>query len=105
MHAEVISVGTELTTGASLDTNSQWLSLELAAIGIPVTYHTTVADDLAALAGVIRTAAARSDITILTGGLGPTLDDLTRQALAEVLGGVAVVHPASLAFLPTPLSA
>ena len=48
MHAEIISVGTELTTGASLDTNSQWLSLELAAIGISVSFHTTVADDLAA---------------------------------------------------------
>jgi nicotinamide-nucleotide amidase len=99
MHAEVISVGTELTTGASLDTNSQWLSLELAAIGIPVSYHTTVADDLAALAGVIRTAAARSEITILTGGLGPTLDDLTRQALAEVLGVELVLDPASLEFI------
>lgn len=101
MHAEVISVGTELTTGASLDTNSQWLSLELAAIGIPVTYHTTVADDLAALADVIRAAAARSDITILTGGLGPTLDDLTRQALAEVLGVELVLDPASLEFIRT----
>ena len=57
MHAEIISVGTELTTGAMLDTNSQWLSLELAAIGIPVHYHTTVADNLDAMAGVLRTAA------------------------------------------------
>jgi nicotinamide-nucleotide amidase len=99
MHAEVISVGTELTTGASLDTNCQWLSLELAAIGIPVSYHTTVADDLAALAGVIRTAADRAEIVILTGGLGPTLDDLTRQALAEVLGVELVLDPASLEFI------
>jgi nicotinamide-nucleotide amidase len=99
MHAEIISVGTELTTGASLDTNSQWLSLELAAVGIPVSYHTTVADDLAALVGVIRTAAARADVAILTGGLGPTLDDLTRQALADVLGVELVVDPASLEFI------
>jgi nicotinamide-nucleotide amidase len=99
MHAEIISVGTELTTGASLDTNSQWLSLELAAVGIPVSYHTTVADDLAALVGVIRTAAARADVVILTGGLGPTLDDLTRQALAEVLGVELVLDPASLEFI------
>jgi nicotinamide-nucleotide amidase len=86
MHAEIISVGTELTTGAMLDTNSQWLSLELAAIGISVHYHTTVADNLDAMAGVLRTAADRSDLILLTGGLGPTLDDLTRQALAAVLG-------------------
>ncbi|HXY36358.1 MAG TPA: CinA family nicotinamide mononucleotide deamidase-related protein [Planctomycetaceae bacterium] len=99
MYAEIISVGTELTTGASLDTNSQWLSLELAAIGIPVSYHTTVADDMAALVGVIRTAAQRSEIIILTGGLGPTLDDLTRQALAEVLGVELVLDPASLEFI------
>ncbi|HEV7999155.1 MAG TPA: molybdopterin-binding protein [Planctomycetaceae bacterium] len=99
MHAEIIAVGTELTTGASLDTNSQWLSLELAAVGIPVSYHTTVADDLAALVGVIRTAAARADVVILTGGLGPTLDDLTRQALAEVLGVELVLDSASLEFI------
>jgi nicotinamide-nucleotide amidase len=99
MHAEIISVGTELTTGASLDTNSQWLSLELAAIGIPVSYHTTVADDMAAMVGVIRTAADRSDVIILTGGLGPTLDDLTRQALAEVLGVELVLDAASLEFI------
>jgi nicotinamide-nucleotide amidase len=99
MHAEIISVGTELTTGASLDTNSQWLSLELAAIGIPVSYHTTVADDQTALELVIRTAADRSHITILTGGLGPTLDDLTRQALAGVLGVELVLDPASLEFI------
>jgi nicotinamide-nucleotide amidase len=99
MHAEIISVGTELTTGASLDTNSQWLSLELADVGISVSYHTTVADDLAALVGVIRTAAARTDVVILTGGLGPTLDDLTRQALADVLGVELVLDPASLEFI------
>ena len=72
MHAEIISVGTEMTTGAMLDTNSQWLSLELAAIGIPVHFHTTVADNLDAMAGVIlRAAADRSDLVLLTGGLGP----------------------------------
>ena len=99
MHAEIISVGTELTTGAMLDTNSQWLSLELAAIGIPVHFHTTVADNLEAMAGVVRTAAERSDIVVLTGGLGPTLDDLTRQALAAVLGTELVLDVESLEFI------
>jgi nicotinamide-nucleotide amidase len=99
MHAEIISVGTELTTGASLDTNSQWLSLELAAIGISVVYHTTVADDQAAIVSVIRTAASRVDVVILTGGLGPTLDDLTRQALADVLRVELVLDASSLEFI------
>jgi nicotinamide-nucleotide amidase len=99
MNAEVISVGTELTTGAMLDTNSQWLSLELAAIGIPVHFHTTVADNLDAMAGVLRTAADRSDLILLSGGLGPTLDDLTRQALAAVLGTELVLHEPSLEFI------
>ena len=86
MHAEIISIGTELTTGAKLDTNSQWLSLELQAVGIPVHFHVTVADDLAANVNVLRTAVDRSDIVLITGGLGPTLDDLTRDASRQERG-------------------
>ncbi len=97
MHAETIAIGTELTTGAKLDTNSQWLSLELAALGIPVRYHTTVADDLAANIDVFRIAAERADLVIITGGLGPTLDDLTREALAEMAGVPLVLDADSLA--------
>lgn len=96
MHAEIISVGSELTSGAKLDTNSQWLSLELAEIGIPVVAHTTIADDVDAMADAIRTAMDRSDIVLLTGGLGPTLDDLTREAIAQVLGKPLVLHEPSL---------
>jgi nicotinamide-nucleotide amidase len=83
MHAEIISIGTELTTGAKLDTNSQWLSLELQAAGIPVHYHVTVADDLEANVNVFQAAVGRSDVVLITGGLGPTLDDLTRDVLAR----------------------
>lgn len=96
MPAEIIAIGTELTTGAKLDTNSQWLSQELAAAGIAVTYHTTVADDLAANVAVLRTAIERVELVIITGGLGPTLDDLTRDALAAVLGRPLVLHEPSL---------
>lgn len=96
MPAEIISIGTELTTGAKLDTNSQWLSLELSAIGIPVHFHTTVADDLAANIGALKTAATRADIVLVTGGLGPTLDDLTRDALAQMTGTRLVLHEPSL---------
>ena len=84
MQAEIIAIGTELTTGAKLDTNSQWLSLELSRLGIPVQYHTTVADGLDEMVAVFRLASQRADLVIITGGLGPTLDDLTRQALATM---------------------
>lgn len=96
MQAETIAIGTELTTGAKLDTNSQWLSLELSAVGIPVWYHTTVADTLEANLLVFRQAVERADIVLITGGLGPTLDDLTREALAALLGVELVLDESSL---------
>lgn len=99
MHAEIISIGSELTSGAKLDTNSQWLSLELSEIGIPVHFHATMADEPAAMLDVFRTAADRSDIVLITGGLGPTLDDLTRELIAELLGTELVLHQPSLEFI------
>lgn len=90
MKAEIISIGSELTSGQNLDTNSQWLSIELAKIGIPVHYHTTVADDLDANIAVLRHAVGRAELVLVTGGLGPTQDDLTREAMAA-LGGVGLV--------------
>ena len=96
MHAEIISVGTELTTGTKLDTNSQWLSLELAEIGISVLAHLTISDDLDAMIHALRTAAERSEIVLVTGGLGPTLDDLTREALAKFANVELVQHLPSL---------
>lgn len=96
MHAEIIAIGTELTTGAKLDTNSQWLSVELAAQGISTLFHTTVADDLQANLRVVREAISRVDLVIISGGLGPTLDDLTREVLAEVGGVELVLDEASL---------
>jgi nicotinamide-nucleotide amidase len=98
-HAEIIAIGSELTSGASLDTNSQWISRRLADAGIPVTRHTAVADDLEDMLAVFRDAAARSDVLIITGGLGPTLDDLTRQALAGLAGVELVLHEPALEHL------
>ncbi|MBN2296520.1 MAG: CinA family nicotinamide mononucleotide deamidase-related protein [Pirellulales bacterium] len=86
MQAEVISIGDEITSGQLLDTNSQWLSTRLADMGIRVLYHTTVGDDLAAQTGVFRQALKRADVVVATGGLGPTADDLTREALAAATG-------------------
>lgn len=99
MIAEVISIGDELTSGQRLDTNSQWLSQRLGEIGIPVLYHTTVADDLEANVRVFRQAVERADVVIATGGLGPTADDLTREALARLTGVELVLDEASLAHI------
>jgi nicotinamide-nucleotide amidase len=96
MLAEIISIGDELTSGQRLDTNSQWLSQQLGELGVGVRYHTTVADDLAANVDVFRQAVARADIVVATGGLGPTADDLTREALAQLLGAELQFDPPSL---------
>jgi nicotinamide-nucleotide amidase len=95
MRTELISIGSELTTGQNLDTNSQWLSLRLAEIGVPVIWHTTVADDLEANVETFRLASRRARLVIATGGLGPTQDDLTREVLAQVAGVELVFHAAS----------
>ncbi len=86
MHAEIIAIGDEITSGQLLDTNTQWLSRKLTAMGIRVLYHTAVGDDLQACADVFRRAIARGDVVIATGGLGPTADDLTREAIARAVG-------------------
>ena len=86
MNAEIVAIGTELTSGQKLDTNSQWLSLQLAELGITTEFHTTVADDIEAMVQVLRHAAERADAVLITGGIGPTLDDLTRQAMADLAG-------------------
>jgi nicotinamide-nucleotide amidase len=97
MKVELISIGTELTSGQNLDTNCQWLSRRLAAIGIPVAFHTTVADDMADNVAVFALACQRADLVISTGGLGPTQDDLTRETIAAVAGVKLVEHAESLA--------
>jgi nicotinamide-nucleotide amidase len=96
MIAEIISVGSELTSGQNLDTHSQWLSRRLAEIGIPVLFHTTVADDLDANVDAFRTAGRRAGLVLISGGLGPTQDDLTREALARAAGVELQLHEPSL---------
>jgi nicotinamide-nucleotide amidase len=95
MKAEIISVGSELTSGQNLDTNSQWLSQRLAEIGIPVAWHTTVADDIEDNVAAFRIAGQRAGLVLITGGLGPTQDDLTRDALAQAAGVELVFDQAS----------
>lgn len=86
MNAEIITVGTELLLGDIVNTNSQFLSRELAAYGIGMLYQSTVGDNIDRLGEVLRLAMGRSDLVLLTGGLGPTQDDLTRETVADVLG-------------------
>lgn len=86
MHAEIIAIGDEITSGQLLDTNSQWLSQRLEEFGVRVLFHSTVGDELEPCVEVFRWAIDRADLVIVTGGLGPTADDLTREALAQAAG-------------------
>ncbi len=82
MKCELISVGTEILLGDILNTNTRFLSKELASLGISLMYHTTVGDNEKRLASCLDTAFSRADTVILTGGLGPTPDDLTKEVCA-----------------------
>lgn len=86
MVAELISVGTELLMGNIVNTNAAYLSKKLAEIGVSVYYQSTVGDNIERLKKAIETAVSRADVVILSGGLGPTADDLTKETAAEVLG-------------------
>jgi nicotinamide-nucleotide amidase len=85
MDAIILSVGDELVLGQTVDTNSAWLSAQLAAVGCGVRAHQTVPDDQPAIENAIRESAAACDVFLISGGIGPTEDDLTRQALARVM--------------------
>ncbi|HUI84126.1 MAG TPA: competence/damage-inducible protein A [Candidatus Binatia bacterium] len=86
MIAEIIAIGSEMLTPYRQDTNSLFLTERLNSLGISVAFKTVVGDHLEHLIGVVHTAASRADISVLMGGLGPTQDDLTREAVAEALG-------------------
>jgi nicotinamide-nucleotide amidase len=92
MRAEIIAVGTELLLGQIVNTNAQYLSRGLAELGIDVYYQTVVGDNKERLIQAIEIARGRADLLVFTGGLGPTLDDLTRDALAEYLDRGIVLH-------------
>lgn len=96
MKVHILSIGTELTMGQTVDTNAAWLSAQLAAIGVPCEQHVTVSDDLEPIRRAISTACRDADVVLITGGLGPTDDDLTRQALADVMGVTLELHQESL---------
>lgn len=86
MDAEIIAVGSELLLGATIDTNSAYLARQLAAAGVNLFRKSVVGDNAERIAATINEALARADLVICTGGLGPTLDDVTREAVALALG-------------------
>lgn len=86
MRAEILGVGTELLLGQIANTNAQWISERLAEIGVDVHRHVVVGDNAVRIEEALRTAADRAEAVIVTGGLGPTADDITRDCLARVLG-------------------
>ena len=91
MRCEIVAVGTELLLGQIVDTNSSWMGERLALAGIDSHFQVKVGDNQGRIVDTIRHALARSDAVILCGGLGPTQDDITREAIAEVMG-VALVR-------------
>ena len=93
MKAEIIAVGTEILTGQIVNTNAQFLSEKLAEIGVDVYFQTAVGDNEARLLSLLEIASQRSNLVILTGGLGPTEDDLTKQTLAKFLEKDLVFDP------------
>ncbi|MBM3794600.1 MAG: competence/damage-inducible protein A [Acidobacteria bacterium] len=86
MNCEIIAVGSEMLTPQRVDTNSLWLTDQLNTLGVEVTAKAIVGDDRARLADVLRGSLRRADLVLLSGGLGPTEDDITRDSVAEVLG-------------------
>jgi len=96
MKAEIVSTGTELLLGETLNTSAHYLTGKLSSLGIEVDYHTTVGDNPERLEQVLRQAIERSDLLITTGGLGPTVDDLTKELIAKVLDLKMEIDPSSL---------
>lgn len=92
MNAEIISVGTELLLGQIVDTNAAFLGAELAALGVNLYYTTTVGDNLERATAAIRAALKRAEMILVTGGIGPTPDDVTREAIAAALDEGLVFH-------------
>ena len=86
MKAEILAVGTELLLGEILDTNSQFLGQQMSGLGVDLYYVSHIGDNLGRLTAAVQQALQRSDLIIMTGGLGPTEDDLSREAIAAALG-------------------
>jgi len=93
VRAEIVGIGTEILLGQIANSNAQWMSERLAGIGVDVLHHQAVGDNVERIAEAFRLALSRADVVIATGGLGPTQDDVTRDAIAAALGLRLVRHP------------
>src|SRR5690625_3915067 len=96
IQAEIIAVGTELLLGQIANTNAQWLSQQLAFYGIDTHYHSVVGDNINRVENVFKEAQKRSNVIIVSGGLGPTEDDLTREAFQRLSHLELVEHEPSM---------
>ena len=96
MNAEIVSIGSELLLGQIVDTNASWIAQRLAEAGVSLFYKTTVGDNMDRMVEVLDRALDRSDVVVTGGGIGPTQDDLTREAIAKVTGRKVVTDPGSL---------
>ncbi len=92
MRAEIVAVGTELLLGQIVNSNARWMSERLATIGIDVLHHRVVGDNLRRIVDTLREASDRAEVVLVCGGLGPTQDDLTRDAIASMLDARLVHH-------------
>lgn len=101
MKAEIVCIGTELLLGEIVDTNASYLARALAAQGIDLYHKTTVGDNLERAVATLKTALGRADVVITSGGLGPTLDDLTREAIAAAIGQPLEAHPDAMNHVET----
>jgi len=93
MRAEIVSVGSEILLGQIVDTNAAFIARQLAALGLDLFQKTTVGDNLGRVAAALETALGRAEVVITTGGLGPTEDDVTREAVARATGRELEFHP------------
>jgi nicotinamide-nucleotide amidase len=105
MRCEIVAVGTELLLGQIVDTNSSWLGEQLTTVGVDSHFQTKVGDNHQRIVSVLRQALDRSDAVLVTGGLGPTQDDITREAIAAVLGVDLVTDEAIAATIATRFAA
>ncbi|MFW5901981.1 MAG: molybdopterin-binding protein, partial [Thermodesulfobacteriota bacterium] len=98
MIAEILSTGDEICSGAVIDSNAAHIAENLMALDIEVTRHTCVGDDVEALAAALREIAGRADLALVTGGLGPTRDDLSAEAAARAAGTELETNPTAEAY-------
>jgi len=101
LHAEIVTTGTELLLGVISDTNSTYIARQLRDVGLNLYFITSAGDNQERVAQVIDTALGRSDVVITTGGLGPTVDDVTREAVAQATGRKLVLDPQLLRSIET----